>query len=110
MSTKLQRNAELVFTINNQTIEGILNILVIQGMLVLLLDNTLYGESNVLCYSFKGDLIWTISNPVRVHSEYETYFVGTAFQEGKLLVYSKDGVEYDVSLETGTFNKYELVK
>ena len=102
--------AILTFADTNQSIEGISKIILLHDKFFVLLDPHLFGERNVKCYGATGGLVWTIADPIRVHDKYETYFVGMTIQDKRLLVYSRDGMEYDVSFETGLFNKYLLVK
>lgn len=100
----------LMFKKTGNEVKGVIKILVWDNKLVLLLDDSLYGERNIKCYSIQGELIWSIEQPIRVYKQYPTFFVGITFQDDKLLAYSENGFEYDVSIEKGSFNKYVLVK
>jgi len=110
MSNTSYENAIFTFADIDQNIEGISKVIIWKNKIIILLEPHLFGERNVKCYDFFGKLIWTIQNPIRVHPQYETYFVGLTIRDEKLLTYSDDGVEYDVSIETGSFNKHMLVK
>jgi len=103
-------NAILSFAISGQALKQVQELVLFDDKVILLLSPEISGERNIACYSLSGNKMWLIASPIRVHPQHETYYVGLCFQYGKLLAYSKDGVEYDISLETGNFNQHELVK
>lgn len=105
-------NSTLTFATSEQGIEikGISELILFQDRLVLLLNPRSSGEKNIQCFDLAGKLIWTIADPVRVQPLFETYFVGMAIRNDNLFIYSKDGVEYEVAIDTGDFNKYVLIK
>lgn len=110
MSSKLYENVSFEFGNTNCKINGVEKAVLYKDKVVLLLSPHLSEERNIECYDLDGKLLWIVAAPIRVLTQNKTYFVGLTLQNEKLIAYSLDGVEYNISFESGLFNEYELVK
>jgi len=103
---RLLQNEEVLFTAP----ASIQEVLIIGKYIIVLVTSTqMTGDRNVYCYEFNGNLKWQIENPDKIHST--NYYTSIYLSiNNELQAYSKNGVEYTLSVDNGTILKKELIK
>jgi hypothetical protein len=103
---KLLYNQDVIFAAPASITEFLI---IGENIIVLVTGNQITGDRNIYCYEINGNLKWQVENPDNIHSTnyYTSIYLSN---DNELQAYSKNGIEYTLNADNGTFLKKELIK